>query len=90
MSLKCLSRAALNASTVTHLRLRTSGGRELNSLGPLWGSDANRMFLMRSGAVDRRGGCKHERPLRLLSSATMGVESKLGTRPSSIFQVYST
>ena len=65
-------------------------GRELNSLGPLWGRVANLMDLIRSGAEAENGGGTQVLPLLPLTEATMGVESKLGTSFSRILQVYST
>ena len=90
MFCKYLSKEDLKTSTATPLRLRTSGGSELNSLGPLCGREAKRIFLIRSGAEDDRGGGTHERPLRWFSSVTIGVDSKFGTCPSMIFQIYIT
>ena len=55
MFCKYLSKEDLKTSTATPLRLRTSGGSELNSLGPLCGREAKRIFLIRSGAEDDRG-----------------------------------
>ena len=85
-----LSRANLNSSRVQSVRLLMDAGRELNSLGPLWGRVANLMDLIRSGAEAAIGGGTQVLPLLPLTEATMGVESKLGTSFSRILQVYNT
>ena len=82
-----MSKANLNSSRVQSVRFLRDAGRELNSLGPLWGREANLMDLTRSGAEAEIGGGIHDRPLLPLTNATMGVESKLGTSFSRILQV---
>ena len=85
-----MSRASLNSSRVQSVRFLMDAGRELKSLGPLWGRVENRMDLIRSGAEAEIGGGKQDLPLLSLAEATIGVESKLGTLFSRILQVYRT
>ena len=85
-----LSRAALKTSREQSLMFLISAGRELKSLGPLWGKVAKRIDLIRSDAVEVIGGGIQDLPRLSFSVTIMGVDSKLGTSFSRILQMYIT
>ena len=83
-----MSNCLLNAGSLQLLRPLMARGMQLNSRGPLWERDANRIDLVLCDDVEAMEGSTQERPLRSLWVTLMGVESRLGTWPSMILQVY--
>ena len=77
-----LSSAPLKVSMLQFVVLRTSGGRQLNRRGPLKGSEANRMVLIRCDADEAIVGVIQDRHLLSLFVVLIGVHSKLGVCPS--------